>query len=242
MRYPTGRGALNRVFVVIGGPKLKTKIGLALIMACVPSVFGSQIPLSPGNVIGFLGEYNSLFPASSILDHQTGTINEPAQDGSYWLNSDNGPANAYIVIDLGAAFHLGSFDLFNTHNAFYNDRGTGAFSIEASNSIAPGSGTGSDLSGSIVTLVSGTLLSASLSSDPLLDQTFVSSDPGSYRYIRFSPHTVAASGQPCCGTNVYGLNELRAFDAPASGVPEPGSIAFLGGGLVVLGMLRKRTA
>jgi hypothetical protein len=221
---------------------VKFKIGLALILASVPGVFASQIPLSPGNVIGFLGEYSSLFPASSILNHQTGTINEPAQDGSYWLNSDNGPANAYIVVDLGAAFHLGSFDLFNTHNAFYNDRGTGAFSIEASNSIAPGAGTGSDLSGSIVTLVSGNLLAASLSTDPLTAQTFLSSDPGFYRYIRFSPHTVAVSGTSCCGANNYGLNELRAFDAPVNVVPEPATFAFLGGGLVVFGLLRKRTA
>jgi hypothetical protein len=210
----------------------------------VPGAFASQISLSPSNVIGFFGQYSALFPASSILNHQTGTINEPAQDGSYWLNSDNGPANAYIVIDLGAAFHLGSFNLFNTHNATFNDRGTGAFSIEASNSIGPGIGTGSDLSGSIVTLVSGTLLSANISSDPLVAQTFLSSDPGSYRYIRFSPHSVAASGTPCCGTNVYGLNELRAFDVPATGIPEPATVAFLGigSGLLVLGLLRKRAA
>jgi hypothetical protein len=188
-------------------------------------------------VIGFLGEYSSLFPASSILDHQTGTINEPTQDGSYWLNSDNGPGNAYIVIDLGAAFHLASFDLFNTHNANFGDRGTGAFSIEASNSIAPGTGAGSDLSGTVVTLVSGTLLSANPALDPLVAQTFLASDPGSYRYIRFSPHTVASSNTACCGANVYGLNELRAFDSPA---PEPATMAFLGGGLVVLGLLRKR--
>jgi hypothetical protein len=221
---------------------VKFKIGLALMIASVPGVFASQIPLSPGNVIGFFGLYNASFPASAILDHQTGTINEPAQDGSYWLNSDNGPANAYIVIDLGAAFHLGSFDLFNTHNAIYNDRGTGAFTIEASNSIGPGIGSGSNLSGTVVTLVSGTLVAASLSTDPLVAQTFVASDPGSYRYIRFSPHTVAASGTPCCGANNYGLNELRAFDAPLSVVPEPATIAFLGGGLLVLGLLRKRTA
>jgi hypothetical protein len=36
---------------------------------------------------------------------------------SYWLNPDNGPANAYIVIDLGAAYHIVSIDLFNTHNS-----------------------------------------------------------------------------------------------------------------------------
>ena len=216
---------------------MKFKIGLALIIASVPGAFASQIPLSPSNVIGSLGLYSGLFPASSILDHQTGTINEPTQDGSYWLNSDNGPGNAYIVVDLGAALHLASFDLFNTHNANFGDRGTGAFTIEASNSIAPGSGSGSDLSGTVVTLVTGTLLSANPALDPLVAQTFLASDPGSYRYIRFSPHSVASSNAACCGTNVYGLNELRAFDSPA---PEPATMAFLGGGLVLLGLLRKR--
>lgn len=220
---------------------MRLKIALAFMIVSVPGLFASQIPLSPGNVIGFLGDYSGLFPASSILDHQTGTIVEPAQDGSYWLNSDNGPSNAYIVIDLGSAIHLGSFDLFNTHNATFGDRGTGAFSIEASNSIAPGAGTGSDLSGSIVTLVSGTLL-ASPVGIPLAAQTFLSTDVGSYRYIRFSPHSVAAPGTPCCGTNVYGLNELRAFDAPVSVIPEPATLGFLGVGLAVLGLLRKRTA
>ncbi len=221
---------------------MKLSIGLALIIASVPGAFASQITLTPGNVIGYLGEYNSTFTAASILDHQTGSINEPAQDGSYWLNSDNGPANAYVVIDLGAAFHLSSFDLFNTHNSHYNDRGTADFSIEASNAIAPGTGPGFDLSGPIVTLVSGILLPASLSSDPLATQTFLSSDSGSYRYIRFSPHTVGSSSTPCCGSNVYGLNELRAFESPATGAPEPATMAFLGGGLVVLGLLRKRIA
>jgi hypothetical protein len=220
---------------------LKIKIGFALFLASVPSAFASLIPLAPGNVIGFFGTYPGPFPASSILDHQTGTITEPAQDGSYWLNSDNGPANAYIVIDLGAGFQLASFDLFNTHNANFGDRGTGGFSIEASNSVAPGVGPGMDLSGSITTLVSGTLLPENPSplSNPLTAQTFLSASSGTFRYIRFSPHTVSSFNTPCCGTNVYGLNELRAFDAP---VPEPATMALFGVGLVVLGLLRKRTA
>jgi len=222
---------------------LKIKIAIALILAAVPSAFASLIPLAPGNVIGFLGAYPGPFPAASILDNQTGPIVENTQNGTYWLNSDNGPANAYIVIDLGVAFHLASFDLFNTHNANFGDRGTGNFSIEASNSIAPGTGAsiGSDLSGPIVTLVSGTLLAANPSVSPLVAQTFLSSDPGSYRYIRFSPHTVASFNPPCCGTNVYGLNELRAFDAPTT-VPEPATMAIFGVGLAALGLLRKRTA
>jgi len=221
---------------------LKINICLALI-ALVPGAFASQVSLSPGNVIGYLGEYNGTFTAASILDHQTGTINEPAQDGSYWLNSDGGPANAYIVVDLGGLFHLTSFDLFNTHNANYGARGTGNFSIEASNSIAPGIGVGADLSGPIVTLLSGTLLSANPASDPLVAQTFLSSDTGSYRYIRFSPHTVATANRSCCGDNNYGLNELRVFEGPASQAPEPATLAFIGGGLVILGLRsRKRTA
>src|SRR5690242_1768176 len=97
----------------------------------------SQILLTPADVIGFNGVYDSTFLARNILDHQTGTISECCQDGSYWLNSDNGPADAYIVIDLEAAYQLTALELFNTHNAYFNDRGTGNFSIEAGNSVAP---------------------------------------------------------------------------------------------------------
>jgi len=193
-------------------------------------------------VIGFLGAYPGPFPASSILDHQTGTITEPAQDGSYWLNSDNGPANAYIVIDLGAAFQLASFDVFNTHNAFYGDRGTGNFLIQASNSVAPGLGVGLDLSGSVTTVASGTLSALDPSVGPLVALTVLSTSSGTFRYIRFVPQSVAAFNAPCCGANVYGLNELRVFDVTASAVPEPATMALFGVGLAVLGLLRKRTA
>lgn len=227
---------------------MKVHIHLATFVAFAGSCFASQLSLTPGSVIGSNGEYSGQFTAPSIFNQQTGIINEPAQDGSYWLNSDNGPVNAYIVIDLGAAFHLVSFDLFNTHNANYGDRGTGDFSIEASNSIGAGvSGSvGADLSGSIVTLLSGTLTAADPNGDPLLAQPFLSSDAGSYRYIRFSPHTVASFNASCCGANNYGLNEMRVFDGPVteSAAPEPASVVLFGLGLslVAVARHRKRTA
>jgi hypothetical protein len=225
---------------------LRIQIGLALALAFtfVGSSFAAQILLAPSDVIGSNGQYSGTFTASAILDHQTGSINEPAQDGSYWLNSDNGPVNAYVVLDLGAMYHIVSFDLFNTHNANYGDRGTGDFSIEASNSIGagPGGSVGFDLSGGIVTLVSGTLTSANPAGDPVAAQTFTSSDAGSYRYVRFSPHSVASFNAPCCGANNYGLNELRAFDGPVTATPEPASVVLLGLCLAALGLFRKQTA
>lgn len=221
---------------------MNTKIMLALLVASVPAVFGTPLILAPANVIGYYGQYSATFTASSILDNQAGPINEPAQDGSYWLNLDNGPVNAYIVIDLGALYHITSFDLFNTHNANFGDRGTGDFSIEAGNSIGVGIGSGFDLSGGFVTLVSGTLAAANPATNPLVWGSFGSSDNGFYRYIRFSPHTVASFNAPCCGANNYGLNELRIYEGAVSGSPEPAPLALLGGGFVALGLLRKRIA
>jgi hypothetical protein len=82
------------------------------------------------------------------LDHQTGIITEPAQDGSYWLNSDNGPANAYIVIDLGGVPTRFFRPLQYAQRLF--KIGTGAFSIGPQ--VHRSGRSGSDLIG-FVTLV-----------------------------------------------------------------------------------------
>jgi hypothetical protein len=213
----------------------KALVAAAIAAAIASPSFAAQILLTSANVIGSSGEYDSRFVATNIVDNQTGVVTEPTQSG-YWLNPDNGPANAYITLDLLTAQIIGSFQLFDTHNSTYNDRGTGNFSIIGSNAIS-----GNTLVGA-VTLVSGTLTAVSSSNDPITGQTFTVAAPGSYRYLQFLPTSVAASGSACCGANVYGLNELRVFDAPAA-VPEMASWAMMVSGFGVLGgaLRRRRT-
>jgi hypothetical protein len=214
--------------------------------AVATTCFGSQIALSPSNVIGGSGSYggnwqSGSFNATEILDQQTGPVVDTFGT-SYWINPDGGPGNAYIVIDLGAAYHLSSLDLFNTHNSQYGDRGTGDFTIEAGNSVINLGAAGFDLTGSTTVILNGTLVAAPVS-DPITAQSFTLSDPGTYRYIKFEPHTVAAAGTPCCGANNYGLNELRAFEEPINtgdSVPEPAPMALIASGLAAVALLRRR--
>src|SRR5688572_32998920 len=113
---------MKRILILLGGLTFVASSGFASII---------QVVLAPSNVIGgtntYGGTFNSgTFNATLIANQQAGSISEPSQSG-YWLNPDNGPANAYIVVDLGAAYRIDSLELFNTHNAGFNDRGTGDF-------------------------------------------------------------------------------------------------------------------
>ncbi len=127
--------------------------------------------------------------------------------------------------------------MFNTHNAGYNDRCTGDFTITASNSVADlGSGNFA-LSGTIVMIVSGSL-SAEAQGTPLTGQTFAAD--GSYRYLSFNPTRVNVSGVPCCGTNVYGLNEQRVFASDGAAVPEPEAWALMLVGFGMIGLAQRR--
>jgi hypothetical protein len=209
-----------------------------------------QVVLSSASVIGDTGSY-TFGPASTthpgdqpairIFDQQTGAITGETFLAQYWANGDNGPAGAFITIDLGAAYSLTSFDLFNTSNSYNGDRGTGQFSIAASNSIVADGTNGFTLGGSIVTIASGTL-AAQATSGAVTAQTFSALTGTSYRYLQFLPTSVASVNQIVNGIqNNYGLNELRVYAVTATGaVPEPASWALLMTGFGAVGFVARR--
>lgn len=136
-----------------------------------------------------------------MLDKQTGTIGNESSQTGYWLGPDATGSN-YFVIDLGVSVVIKKLEFFNTHNSFYNDRGTLTFHIDASNSIVNSGGF--NLTGE-TTILTGTLAAAS---DPIIGEVFsLSSNSQSYRYLRFTADAVRNNG----------LNEIRIF-GPAEAV------------------------
>ena len=206
---------------------LKTLIAAGA-LTLFPAAAGAvvQIVLTPGSVVANSGSYSSQFLAGNILDAQTGAILEPVQ-ANYWLNPDGGPAAAFITVDLGRAYRDLNFDLFNTHNAQYDDRGTGNFTITGGNTIAANA----------VTLISGTLSPEAGVGTVLTAQSFGAENSTGYRYIRFNPTSVSVGGSPCCGANNYGLNELRVF---GTAVPEPATWGLMIAGFAMTGFAARR--
>ena len=223
-------------------------IAVALLASSIalPAAAG-QILLAPGAVVGDTGSYNypatghpGLFPAGRIFDQQTGPITAEVFAQGYWINGDNGPAAAYITFDLGTAYGSLSFDLFNTSNGGANDRGTGNFSLVASNSLAADGANGFTLSGPLTTLVAGKLAVAS-GAGPRVAQSFTPGNGSAFRYLQFRPTSVASATPICCSLiNNYGLNELRVFGDAPSAVPEPAAWLLLIAGFGLTGVALRR--
>ena len=169
------------------------------------------------------------FAAGSIFDQQLGSVSETFGAG-YWLNPDNGPAAAYITIDLGKIYNLSQIVLYNTSNGFAGDRGTGNFSIFGSNSLNLGQLVAPTLA------ASGTLTTGVQFVAPVA-QPFAAN--GSFRYLSFNPISVT-SAVPIIDNiqNNYGLNELRVF---GNAVPEPASWAMLITGFGMVGAVARRS-
>lgn len=211
------------------------------------AVASAQINLAHNApVVAFSGEYpNATYAVGNVTDGQnaspdnnTGGITEPSQDGSFWLGRD-GVAAEYFVIDLGSAQNIGSFQLFNTRNGPYNDRGTGNFQIHGSNDLAdlnlPSSGGTQVASG---TLTPQTYAGAfgEQGDTPLVPDTFASSNTGPFQYIRFDALSIGAAADKGYGPAGVGLNEIRVFAV----VPEPASLGLIAIGAMALLARRRR--
>lgn len=223
---------------------IKAIVTATALLALPVAASAQQIVLAPGNVVGSSGSYagpSGPWTAANILSQQSGTITETFANG-YWINPDNGPANAYITVKVGTGSNgisLTNLEFYNTHNGVYGDRGTGNFSIYGGNYVSGGQLVAPTL------ILSGTLAAATVAG-PLIAQSFAAA--GTYRYISFNPTSVSTSpdglygdGVSCCGTNVYGLNELRVFGTETA-VPEPQSWVLLIAGFGLVGAAMRRKA
>jgi hypothetical protein len=163
------------------------------------------------------------FACSHAIDD---VITEPTQTG-YWLGRET-TANETLTFNLGAVYLIGGFDLYNTHNAGFNDRGSHDFQIWISSTPV----TPDTTSPSFGTLVVSDVLGFIPFESPTSAQTF-SITPVSGQYVTFRAVTYYTLGA--------GLSEFRVNDAPA--VPEPGTSALLLAGLAAGGVrlrLRRR--
>ena len=151
------------------------------------------------------------------------------------------------MIDLGSPKPIGGFEIFNTRNGPYDDRGTGDFSIHAANALFFIDGFhGFDLSGAETVLASGRLTTQtyaggfnSQGGTPLVPDEFLSNSAIPFRYLRFDALSIGAAGDKGFGPAGVGINEFRVFAA----VPEPSSLLLAAlAGASIGAMLSRKTS
>jgi hypothetical protein len=156
------------------------------------------------------------FPAGRVTDDIAVDLHSSAGTSTYWLGREN-CSEEFFTLDLGEIYNIDEIDLFNSHNAQFNDRGTDEFIIYGSNQI-------DDLDNQLINPE--VLLSANLqrsdSQAPIAPEKFTVANgllPGAQaRYIQFvalTYHSSAANGGA-------GLNEIEIYGTV---IPEPSSWA-----------------
>jgi hypothetical protein len=146
----------------------------------------------------YYNQGTEVFPYSNVTDEEFNDSGSPS-DWSFWLTPQGETGD--VIIDLGADYDVDQFDLQDTHNRGYYDRGTDEFTISTS------------LNGVNFTPVyTGSFTESEWDNLTWLDLSIPSTDA---QYVEFTIDTnYGASG---------GLNELQVFGSPAQqGVPDNG--------------------
>lgn len=181
--------------------------GLAALLLASSAQAQSSMLISQGKTVTATGFYDNgteTFPASNITDGRFGDTGS-AGDWSFWLTPNGQMGSA--TIDLGSQYTIDSFQLQDTHNRGYNDRGTNAFDISVSSdgvNFAP-------------------VLDDSFSQSAWQNLSVVTESsfaPVTGEYVKFNIDSLygGASG---------GLNELQVFGTPAA-VPEASTTVSFG--------------
>lgn len=167
--------------------------------------------------VGYYDSGSEVFPTSNLTDGRLDDSGNPS-DWSFWLTPNGANGGSAATIDLAGLYSVSSFELQDTHNRGYFDRGTDEYTLSVS------------LDGTtFVPVVSDAFSDSEWRNLTLKTDTLAV--PALARYVRFD----VVSGY---GGSSVGLNELRVMGAQA--VPEPGTIAALGlGGLAMLRRRRK---
>ncbi len=181
--------------------------GFAVLLPVSAAQAQSPTLVSQGKAVtatGFYDQGSETFPASNITDGRFDDTGSPS-NWSFWLTPNGQMGSA--TIDLGSQYTIDSFQLQDTHNRGYFDRGTNAFDISVSSdgvNFAP-------------VLSDAFTMSAWQNLSILTESSFA---PVTGEYVKFNIDSLygGASG---------GLNELQVFGTPAA-VPEASTTVSFG--------------
>lgn len=161
--------------------------------------------------------YSISFASGKITDGRTTDAGiESTDDWGFWLAS--GLAPQWVQVDLGSSYQISGIALFDTHNRWYNDRGTNEFTL----SISADEKTFS------------TIATSNFTSDQWHDQSALSIGPLAAvgRYVRLNVTSTY-------GDRGAGLAEMQVYGVAAP-VPEAETYAMLLAGLALMGGIARR--